>query len=360
MSELDSGAAPAAAESTPAPVSAPEAAPSASPVADAPKPSFDDDLKANAFRIHQKNNPPRENGRFVPHIPTAKPIEEAAPETPATTDQPETASSEPAKEEPAIDAPQSWSAEMKAKFAALPPDVRAYVAERDKETFRQFSRMGEQVKAHEPLRAAAEQHAHYLRQIGQTPESALNEVVRVSQILDRNPAAAIAELAQKYRVNLQALAAGQPQQPAPQQQRAPQLDPEYVRTQLDRLLDERAVKTAIDNFAKDTPDFSELEPQIEAFATVIRREKPDLSPEKVLKEAYDQARWGNPTIRERILADQRKAEEEKAKAEQEKQVKEAKRHQALNQRGNAVVSFPKETLDETLRREIEKRVPRRA
>jgi len=359
MSELDSGAAPAAAESTPALAPNTSAPPPAAPAADAPKPSFDEDLRATAFKIHAKHNPPRENGKFAPHIPTARPVEEAAPEAPQTPDQPETASSEPAKEKPAIDAPQSWSAEMKAKFAALPPDVRAYVAERDKDTFRQISRMGEQVKSHEPLRAVAEQHADYLRQIGRTPESALDEVIRVSQSLDRNPAGVIAELAQRYRVNLQALAAGQPQLP-PQQQRAPQLEPEQVRGELRRLMQEQAVLTAIDNFKKDAPDFKTLETRIAGNAAAIREVNPDLSPEQVLKQAYDDARWGDPTIRERILADQRKKDEEQAKAEQEKQVKEAKRHQALNQRGSVVASPVKGTWEDTLRNEVEKRIPRRA
>ncbi len=368
MAEELNGAAPAAAESAPAP--APAAAPAPSPAVEtpaAPPPSFDEDLRAASYKIHAKHNPPRENGKFAPHIPTATPLEDAAPEA-TVTDQAQAKAPEPAPVEPAIEAPQSWSAEEKAHWAKVPPEAQSVIARRETEAHRQISQQGQQIKAHEPLRAVAEQHAEYFRRNGMKPEAALNELVRVSQYLDRDPATAIRELAQRYRVDLQQLASGQPQQ---QQNdyvdHAARAEVRQLKAFIAQIQSEQqgtklqAVTTAIDKFAKDHPYFNDLEGEIEAQVAVLQQRNGNgLSPEEMLSQAYDKARWANPTIRERILADQRKKDEEKAKAERETQVKDAKRFSTLNQRGTSAAAPVKGTWEDTLRSEVEKRVPRRA
>src|SRR5262249_50155888 len=58
--------------------------------------------------------------------------------------EPQEASSEPAA--PAIDAPHSWPAEMKAKWAAVPPDIQAHIAKRETEAHQAITRSGRQVK----------------------------------------------------------------------------------------------------------------------------------------------------------------------------------------------------------------------
>src|SRR5690349_21766575 len=67
----------------------------------------------------------------------ADPAAEAAkaePEAPAAdheSGQPQKAEGE--QVDPAIAAPQSWPAEMKSKWDAIPPDVRPYIAQRELE-----------------------------------------------------------------------------------------------------------------------------------------------------------------------------------------------------------------------------------
>lgn len=71
---------------------------------------------------------------------------------------------------PAIDPPQSWSAEAKARFRQLPPDLQAVVAERASEQDRTFARrmsdVAEQRKAAEAERqATATERAQYARSL---------------------------------------------------------------------------------------------------------------------------------------------------------------------------------------------------
>src|SRR5688572_30267136 len=80
---------------------------------EAAAPSIDEDLRG----IWEKNNPPRENGRFVAKNST----EQAEP--PVTENAAQTAETTLEQAKPAIDAPTSWTAEQKAKWASLPPDT---------------------------------------------------------------------------------------------------------------------------------------------------------------------------------------------------------------------------------------------
>jgi len=368
MADELNGAAPAAAESTPAPTPAPEAAPA--PAVDAPPPavplSFDEDLKANAFKIYAKNNPPRDRGRFAPHIPTATPIpdsgQDGASEAPATDQAPNEA---PAPAQPASEAPTSWSAEMKAEFASLPPKVQDYIRTRDKETSQQFTRMGQENKAHQALRAVADQHAPFLQQIGRSPEATFQEAIEWAQALRRNPGETIRQLAAVTGTDLARLAAGQSQQ----QQSNPNAQLYAYVQQLEARLNareqteyrtlEQAAVTAIDKFARDSPHFETLQEDMQDMLPRLRAANPDWSHEQLLKKAYDKALRQNDALWEQMQAEKAKANEAKVKAEQDKRLKEAKLHQTINQRSDVSATLLKGNWEDTLRHEVEKRVQRR-
>lgn len=65
----------------------------------------------------------------------------AAPAGAAPTDP--AAQTAPAQAQTDIPAPPSWNAEAKAKWADVPPDVRRYIAEREENVHRQFTRHDE-------------------------------------------------------------------------------------------------------------------------------------------------------------------------------------------------------------------------
>jgi len=312
-----------------------------------------------AEAVWDKHNPPREGGKFVSRNGDAP--DQAAPgETP---DQPEGQGTEPAA--PAIDPPRSWSAEMQAKFAALPPEVRTYVAERDKEVFRQVSQMGAQLKATEPVRNVLEQHRDYLQRIGRTPEDAVTQLFKASRSLDQNPAATLKWLADAYRVDLRRLALNQQQTPQAPVSTDPRLEARLrrmeaeaaQRTQADQTAREQNVASSIEKYASDKshPYFNDLEDEIIRQLPGIRQSDPYLSPEQMLDQAYEKAKWAHPTVRQRILMDQQKADEAKRKAEQDKQIKEARRHGSLNQSSNGKGSTPvKGTIRDSLMRHADR------
>lgn len=346
------------------PASAPVEAPASQPAAEpAPLKSFDESLKSISEAAWDKHHPPRENGRFAPRNPSEAAPEQAAPESTKTPDQPEKAATEQAPT-PAIDAPQSWSAEMKAKFASLPPDIQTYVAERDRDVAAQISRMGNQIKAHEPVRAILEQHRDYFQRIGREPADAFRQFVNASRHLDQDAPAAIRTLAQMYRVDLKALAEGQSQQ----QPAAPAVDPRLEarlrrmeletanRTKAETASREKSIVETIERFAGDKshPYFADLQDEIAAQLHGI---DPELPAEKRLEMAYDKARWAHPTIRERILSDQRKADEDKRKADAEKAAKEAKRQGQINHRPGPGSTPVKGTIEDSLRRHVDRLMP---
>jgi hypothetical protein len=354
------GAAPAVTESTSAPTILPET-PTVSVESSEPAArSFSEIAEA----VWNKHNPPREQGKFAPRNPSEAAPETAAPET-ETTDQAQTTAPEQAQE-PAIGAPQSWSAEEKAHWAKVPPEAQSVIARRETEAHRQISQMGQQIKATEPVRSVLDQHRDYLQRIGRSPEDAMSAFFKASRHLDQDPQAAIRNLAQMYRVDLRALANGQPQQPT-----VPATDPRLEarlrrmeaeatnRSRAEQAQREQSVIETIEKFAQDKshPHFNDLEDEILAQLPGIQKLSPHLSPEQQLDQAYEKAKWAHPNIRERILMDQRKADEDKRKAEHEKQIKEAKRQAAINQPSGKGSTPVKGTIRDSLERHANRLMP---
>jgi hypothetical protein len=138
MGELQNGAAPAATESTPAPVETPAAE----------KATLEDTLSA----VWERHNPPRQaDGKFQGKQPAEAAPEAAAPEGQESPDQPAQEVVETAS--PSIDAPLAWSAEEKALWAKVPPEAQAIVSRREAEAHKAITQMGERIKAHEPVAA---------------------------------------------------------------------------------------------------------------------------------------------------------------------------------------------------------------
>lgn len=315
-----------------------------------------DALTQTMSAAYDKINPPREEGgQFA-----AKEPAEGADQSDAaaeTTDQAQKEGSEP--EPPAIAPPNSWSAEMKAKFASLPPDVQAYAAQRESDAHKQISQLGQTVKTlgelFEPLRQVCGQK-------GVSERDGLGFLLNAHSRLESNPVEAIAWLAQSYGVDLrQYVAQNGGDQSA------------YARSLVARA--ERAERTAqealnrlnarehsemeraraslisvIEDFAKDKPDFAELENDVLIQVQAIRSAEPSLEPNAVLAKAYEAARWANPQVRTRLLDAQRQEAETKRVTEAKKKADEAKKAGSLNVK-SAHGSSParKGSWEETLR-----------
>jgi septal ring-binding cell division protein DamX len=70
---------------------------------------------------------------------------------------------------------------------------------------------------------------------------------------------------------------------------------------------------------------------------------------ETMQEAYDRAVYADPTIRQSILADQQKANEEKRKTDEAERVKAAKKAAGVNVKSSPGQSNQARTLDDDLR-----------
>lgn len=346
----DTAAAPEApVADTPAP--APESAP-AKPdrvedlnAKEAAEKALDDDLR-KAFRNSKRER--SEDGKFAPKDGTIAPpkakeappapqaeAKDAKPVESKTDQQPEAGKVEPAKPQPpAIDAPASWSAEMKAKWAALPSEAQQYVAQREQEAHARISQLGQYAKQMEPIHKAISEHSSYIQQVGKPTAQFVSELFNAAQALDRDPVSALKELARVYRVDPFTLIddGTQTQQPSPEvaslqrdiaQLRAQQQQWDNERQQQVKAAEEaklNALYSEVDQFAKDKPDWSTLQADIIANVAAIREAKPQASNAEVLQDAYDRARWANPVTRAKMQqelqaqADAKRIEEAKKAA----------------------------------------------
>ncbi len=145
-----------------------------------------------------------EGGRFESRAPAA------APELETTPDQPETPAEEPAS--PAIAPPASWSADQAAKWATLPPDVQAYVAQRESEAHKAISEKGARAAMYDAVEAAVGDRKTMLIHNYGSVERGIDTLLNIAMNAGQRPAEFIQSFAQQHRIDLSQLAkpAGNP------------------------------------------------------------------------------------------------------------------------------------------------------
>ncbi len=332
MDEMINGAAPVATESAPAPVSAPQ---------EQPAQSFEDTMSA----VWDKMNPTRDDGgKFASDAPVKPEGAENAAEAKIgdDNDQPLEKAPEPAK--PAIEAPNSWSAEMKAKFGALPPEAQEYIAQREREAHAAITQKGEQIKAFEPIRQTLDQHREVFVKNGVSEAEGVQRLFQADRFLQEQPVEAIQWLANHYGVDLRQFSTGNQQHDQSQQPSSEviQLRRELAEIKNSLTARERkeqqaqttTVTQAINDFAskEENKYFDEVEEELMGLIPVIKAKEPGLNYGEVLQKAYDRAVYANPDVRQRLQADQQKAAEDKRKADEAEAVRKAKQAGGINQK----------------------------
>lgn len=299
-------------------------------------PSLDEDLRS----IWDKRNPPRENGRFAPRNPT----EQAEPPVNENADQPAEPVVEQAK--PAIDAPVSWSAEQKAKWATLPPDTREYIAQRDKESHEAISRAGQQIKAFEPIGKVIEQFGHVFQKNGLQPHEGIARMMAVNEMLETDAPSAIREIAKAYGVNL----SGETEQNAdPANREVAELKAELARVKSHLTAQDRQREAAAnETLAREIADFAKDKPHFESVRKVMAG-LINSGAAETMQDAYDKAIYADPTIRQSLQADAQKAAEDKRKAEEAERVAKAKKAAGVNVKSSPGQSNGHRTMEDDMR-----------
>ena len=286
------------------------------------------------------------DGRFVSKA------KDEAPD-PKSADQPQTVAPEPAK--PAIEAPQSWSAEARAHWAKLPPEAQQYIAQREGEAHKEITSRGEKLKAFEPLDGVLQSYKDDLSRRGVQPAQAVAMLLEAQRKLDADPLGGLVNIGLTYGIDLRPLLNGQAPQVAQPDPRVQQLEARVnellqqvsARAQQEEQATVSKAEALVSEFKKDKPYFQDVEAEMLALIPAFRQRHPEASHKELLDKAYDAAIHANATIRERILTDQRKAEEAKRAEENAKRAEEARKSGKVNVRSGTSHPSPK-TIDEDI------------
>lgn len=299
-------------------------------------PSIDEDLRG----IWEKNNPPRENGRFAPRNPT----EQAEP--PVTENAVQTAETAVEQAKPAIDAPISWAAEQKAKWASVPPELQTYISQRDKESHDAITRAGQQIKAFEPIGKVIEQFSHVFQKNGLQPHDGIARMMAVNEMLETDAPTAIREIAKAYGVNLQGETA---QDANPESAAVAELKAELAKVKSHLTAQERQKYEAEQStLAREIADFAKDKPHFESVRKIMAGLMQSGAAE-TMQEAYERAVYADPTIRQSLQVEAQKAAEEKRKADEAKRVSDAKKAAGVNVKSSPGQASKTRTLDDDLR-----------
>lgn len=360
MSLEDTGVAPEAAPATtPPPAADPKpAAESAPPVEYRNEAEADAALTATLREKYRELNAPEapetpaakrdEAGRFVGKEPKPAEAPKEAPaakvdEKPAKVPAEKPAESPKAETpKPAADAPRSWAADMKAKWAAVPDDVKPYVVARETELHEAKSQIGRLEGIARPMQNLMAKHAEYLKSAAaDRPLDFVDSILTAAHKLDTNPDAAFAELATKMAPQFRDREAfvksiarnlgvdlGRVYDPleAPPDPRVLQLEQEnrQWREYHEHLERQRAAKAqqaeaarqsdtmgVIDKFVASKPDvfkpddkagIERVMVELSPFVQAIRARNPQLGPDAVLEQAWTAYERTLPASFEKLVA----------------------------------------------------------
>ena len=216
--------------------------------------------------------------------------------------------------------------------------MQQYIAQRETEAHSQISRLGQQVKALEPVAKTLEQYRPTFERNGMDYASGIDALLAAQAMLDVNPRAAILEIARTYGVDLGAeptqSEAGPTRETLAMQAKIAELERQIAETRTDvvstkqREAEQRqaALQSEVEAFAKANPYFTDVEADIALMIPVVRAQSPELSERQILEVAYKFATRVNDGTFAKIEAD-RKAKEA---AEAKKKADEAKKVSSMN------------------------------
>lgn len=231
-------------------------------------------LKSSAPKEQIEQTPPEEKPQEVKEPGKDKPAEQTA----------QTSTSG--------DAPAGWPADAKAEWSKLPPAIQAAVIKRESEISNGGRQWSEEKRRYEealtPVRAVAQRY-------GISEHEGLKRLVAANDYLERDPVNALRWLAQSRGIDLSQLAA------APSA--TPRVDPvvQQLYQELNQVKqtlssrEESEIKSEISGFSKDKPHFEDVRSYMGRLLETGAAES--------LQDAYDQACWAVPTVREKLLAE---------------------------------------------------------
>lgn len=305
----------------------------------------------------EAERPRNEAGQFTADD---KPAEAEAPQAEGTKDearQPE-GDSNPEKVAP----PEGWPSDARLAWDRLPKAAQeALRADLDAGRIT-VGKPAQGNAAPDPVREVVKAYEPEISRRGMAPEQAVKVLFEAQRQLDENPVQALIQLARSYGVDPATLAPANgaqasqnPADPIGQLQQEVATLRGYLtqqqRAQHDAQMAEHQ-RTITDFAQTKTADGAPAYPHFEQVRVTMGNLL-QAGEAKSLKDAYDMAVWARPDLRERILADQRKAETAKREAEARKAAEEA-RKRAVSVRSNPSMATPAADAADDLRGELER------
>lgn len=241
------------------------------------------------------------------------------------------------------EAPVGWAADAKSEWANVPPAVQAAVIKREADMARGVQELK---KRYEDLDQAIAPRLEAIRRHGQTPAAAVNQLFAWWEALAGNPDQAFPALMQSFNYDPRRIFGQQQQQPQQQYQQQEQVadqqpSQEQWASFINQLIEERnkplqekysmleqqlqasnQAKTneILSTWSRDKPYFEEVR---ERMAYLIASGAVPALPNGAadLDRAYDEAVWGIPHVRQKVLADQQRTALEARKAKQAAELK---------------------------------------
>ena len=359
-------------EATPAPATETTSAPKDSNGYDVPPSAMDgkpdsmfDSLSAAYDKFFEGDTEESKDDEPAPNkdaLPDVKADEDSDAESDAKPDQAETEEqAEPddqGHDQPAIDAPQSWSADKHSVWKTLNPEAQEYVAEREKASHAKISEQGAELAKYKPL------HDMYsgLGLNGDFHED-MASLMRAQANLATDSYRAVEMIADAYGVDLSKFAKPDTQReadPLDDLFHDPRVDDltrqneqlmakiaqlehgvngwQQQQAEQQRQQAERQVSDALEDARTSLPMFTDMENDIGLEVQFLRQHNPDLTPSDLLKKAYERALALSPEIRTKLDAE-KKAKE---KAEAEKKIAKAKAAASNNVKTNTTPSARKD------------------
>jgi valyl-tRNA synthetase len=345
MSELDTGAAPAATE---APAIAEEGL---------------SGIEATMAEAFDRLNPPREgNGQFKGNEEPAAEVAESEPAETVSEQEPAVEAKEPDK--PAIQRPQSWSSDVDELWATLPPKAQEIIAKRESEAHKRITELGEVAKTAEPIKDVLEPLQRASARMGLPPGEGLKLLLAADDYLARDPVSAIQWLAQQSGVDLSRFGSAKSEQA----ESAPEVSALNQKiAHLERMLSDtsyriqqreqhelqtqtQSLQSLVDEFAKGKDYWPEIEAEVVAQIRAIKMDNPSMDPKATLEKAHERALKLNDDVRNRLTEAKRKEEEAKKAADTKRKAEEAKRLASMNVRSvdGKAPKAPRKSLEEEM------------
>lgn len=246
---------------------------------------------------------------------------------------PPDASQQPAKVAAPANAPEALTPTEREAFAKLPPEAQAVVAQHVQQVANERRFYNDMAPAMQHVQVAAQHlRAH--------PAQVVAAWAKVQSDLWNDPAAAIKGLAEQFRVDLAKLAAPtqqqedvyvDPQVAAIQQALTPiqqwMQDQQRAAEDAQRQQQEaaqRSVQTAVQEFASTKDDAGQ--PKYPHFETVRQHMAAliNAGAAKDLADAYEQAVWATPNLRQQLLAAQQQQDQQQRQEQQRQQAARAR------------------------------------